>query len=176
MSDAAGQERILVSVDRVLMTNQGGVVLLRADREPFTDKVLPVFVDIGQAVNIQMARTGELPPRPFTHDLITTILNELGALVVGLNIDELAQNTFFATIEVELDKGEGTVTETFDARPSDGIALALRADAPIKVSESVMEQAAVDPDEFFADDDDEDDGDDDSGGAPAFDLSDLDLP
>lgn len=171
---ASNGDKVLVTVDKVLMTNQGGVVLLRADREPYTNRVLPVFVDIGQAVNIQMGRTEDLPPRPFTHDLLTTILNALGASVVGLSIDELAQNTFFSTIKVEMDRGDGTVVETFDARPSDGIALALRADAPILVSESVMEKAAVDPDEFFVEEEDDDEDDEDEDGK--LDLSDLDLP
>jgi len=140
---------IPVSVDKVLMSERGGVVLLVSDREPFVGKVLPVFVDTGQAVNIQLALTNELPPRPFTHDLLTTILNQLGAIVVELTIDELAQNTFFSTLKIEMEKGGESVVESFDARPSDGIALALRADAPIRVAERVLEQAAVDPEEFF---------------------------
>jgi uncharacterized protein len=136
-------------VDKVLMSERGGVVLLVTDREPYVGKVLPVFVDTGQAVNIQLALTNELPPRPFTHDLLTTILNELGALVVELRIDELAQNTFFSTLRIEIERAGESVVETFDARPSDGIALALRADAPIMIAESVLEQAMVDPEEFF---------------------------
>lgn len=163
------EDRFQVVVDKVLMTNQGGVVLLKADREPFMEKVLPVFVDVGQAVNIQMGRTEELPPRPFTHDLLTTIMNELGALVISLKIDDLAQNTFFSTIQVEHERNGATETQTFDARPSDGIALALRADAPIFVSRRVLEQAAVDPDEFFVDPEEGDEDLDD-------DLADLERP
>lgn len=159
-------DRVQVMVDKVLMTNQGGVVLLKTDTEPFAGRVLPIFVDVSQAVNIQMARTQDLPPRPFTHDLITTILNSLGALVVSLSIDDLAQNTFFSTINVELDREGTSRVETFDARPSDGIALALRADAPILVARSVLERASVDPEEFFAVPEEE--GDDDLD-----DLSDL---
>lgn len=140
---------IATSVDKVLMSERGGVVLLVTDREPFLGKVLPVFVDTGQAVNIQLALTNELPPRPFTHDLLTTILNHLGALVVELRIDELAQNTFFSTIRIEMERGGESQVESFDARPSDGIALALRAEAPIMVAEKVLQQAAVDPEEFF---------------------------
>lgn len=140
---------IPTSVDKVLMSERGGVVLLVTDQEPFVGKVLPVFVDTGQAVNIQLALTNELPPRPFTHDLLTTILNELGALVVELRIDELAQNTFFSTIRIEIERAGEASVESFDARPSDGIALALRADAPIMVALKVLEQAAVDPEEFF---------------------------
>jgi uncharacterized protein len=108
-----------------------------------------VFVDSGQAVNIHLALTHDLATRPFTHDLLTTVLNELGAIVVELTIDELAQNTFFSTLKIEMEKQGETRVETFDARPSDGIALALRADAPIRVALKVMEQAAVDPEEFF---------------------------
>ncbi len=139
-----------VSVDKVLMSERGGVVLLVSDEAPYQGKVLPVFVDTGQAVNIQLALTNEIPPRPFTHDLLTTILNQLGAIVVELTVDELAQNTFFSTIKIEMERGGETVVESFDARPSDGIALALRADAPIKIRRAVLDSAAVDPDEFFS--------------------------
>ncbi|MBW3584217.1 MAG: bifunctional nuclease family protein [Euryarchaeota archaeon] len=166
MTPPSDDDRVQVMVDKVLMTNQGGVVLLKTDTEPFAGRVLPIFVDVSQAVNIQMARTQDLPPRPFTHDLITTILNSLGALVVSLSIDDLAQNTFFSTINVELDREGTSRVETFDARPSDGIALALRADAPILVARSVLERASVDPEEFFAVPEEE--GDDDLD-----DLSDL---
>jgi hypothetical protein len=146
-----------VSVDKVLLSERGGVILLVTDQEPYVGKVLPVFVDTGQAVNIQLALTNEIPPRPFTHDLLTTILNELGAIVIGLSVDELAQNTFFSTIEIEMERGGKTVIERFDARPSDGIALALRADAPIRIRATVLDSAAVDPDELFGDDSDSDD-------------------
>lgn len=166
VTPSSDDDRVQVMVDKVLMTNQGGVVLLKTDTEPFAGRVLPIFVDVSQAVNIQMARTQDLPPRPFTHDLITTILNSLGALVVSLSIDDLAQNTFFSTINVELDTEGTSRVETFDARPSDGIALALRADAPILVARTVMERASVDPEEFFAVPEEE--GDDDLD-----DLSDL---
>lgn len=136
-------------VEKVLITNQGGVVLLGTHQDAFADKVLPVFVDVGQAMNIQMSLAGHLPPRPFTHDLMTTILNEMGAMVVELTIDELAQNTFFATVGVELEKNGGRQTEKFDARPSDGISLALRADAPIRVKRHVMDEACITRKDFF---------------------------
>lgn len=145
----AKSEYVRATVDKVLVSERGGVVLLATDEPPFEGKVIPVFVDSGQAVNIQLALTHDLAPRPFTHDLLTTILNELGAIVMELTIDELAQNTFFSTLKVEMEKNGKTTVESFDARPSDGVALALRADAPIRVAHHVMEQAGVDPEEFF---------------------------
>lgn len=141
-------------VDRVLLSERGGVILLVTDREPYVGRVLPVFVDTAQAVNVQLALSGEIPPRPFTHDLVTTILNQMGASVVELTVDELAQNTFFSTIKVEMERAGESVVETFDARPSDGIALALRAEAPIMVRGTVMESAAVAPEELFDEDHD----------------------
>lgn len=145
----AESDYVRATVDKVLVSEKGGVVLLSTDESPFEGKVIPVFVDSGQAVNIQLALTHDLAPRPFTHDLLTTVLNELGAIVVELTIDELAQNTFFSTLKIEMEKKGETKVESFDARPSDGVALALRADAPIRIAHKVMEQAGVDPEEFF---------------------------
>ncbi len=87
------------------------------------------------ALAISMALENDQPDRPFTHDLIKTILERLNATVERITIDDLWQDTFYAKITVA-HNGE---TMDIDARPSDSIAIAVRFRAPIYVAESVLE-------------------------------------
>jgi uncharacterized protein len=74
-----------------------------------------------------------------THDLVTDMLEQLGAQVVRITVTELRENTFFAQITVQQDGSEIDV----DSRPSDAIALAIRADAPIFAADEVIEESAI---------------------------------
>lgn len=87
--------------------------------------------------------------RPLTHDLFTTILNELGSLVERVIIEEIAQNTFFATLHLEMDKNGKREKRSFDARPSDCLALAVRSGAQVLVRRKVLDAAAVDRAKLF---------------------------
>jgi hypothetical protein len=134
------------------MSNQGPMVLLvpsnGAGQGAFTGRVLPIFIDQSQALNIQMALEGELSPRPLTHDLFSTVLNELGAIVAKVVIEELAQNTFYASLYVDVERNGQKEQRRFDARPSDCLALAVRVNAPIEVRHSVMDVASVKRDDL----------------------------
>src|SRR5690349_23885507 len=74
-----------------------------------------------------------------THDLVTDMLDQLGAQVTRITVTELRENTFYAQITVQLDGSEIEV----DSRPSDAIALAIRADAPIFAADEVIEESAI---------------------------------
>jgi bifunctional DNase/RNase len=102
---------------------------------------LPIIIGAfeAQAIALEMERVK--PPRPLTHDLLKVLIDNLGANVIEIIINELKDNTFFARIVLE----SSGLTNEIDARPSDAIALAVRADAPIFVSEIVMETAAFVP-------------------------------
>lgn len=106
-----------------------------------------VFILIGQyeayAIAIALegvAGSNEGPPRPLTHDLLKTIMDKLGGRVEKILIDDLWNDTYYAKISITVD---GKAVQV-DSRPSDAIALALRAKAPIFMAEWVLEQAAVD--------------------------------
>lgn len=140
-------ENLVMSVENVLMSSQGPIVLL-APKEPAAangmgDRVLPIFIDQTQALNIQLALEGQLSPRPMTHDLFSQVLNELGAIVERVVIEELAQSTFYASLYVQVEKGDAASVKRFDARPSDCIALAVRVGAPIQVTSKLMKQASI---------------------------------
>jgi len=103
------------------------------------NRFLPIIIGISEVTAIKMKISGIQPPRPLTHDLLKDALGALGASLERIVITRLELNTFFA--KLILRTREGTLEEV-DARPSDSIALALRADAPIFVSEEVLNQVA----------------------------------
>jgi len=143
------EDPVSVKIERVLVSQQEAVVILASDLPEFDGRILPVFVDLGQAMNIQVSLEGRMMGRPLTHDLFTNVLNELGAIVDHVVIEDLAQNTFFATLHIEMDKGGKREQVTFDARPSDCLALAVRSGAGILVRRKVLELAAVEKGKFF---------------------------
>ena len=101
------------------------------------DSVLPIWVGIFEANAIAMQLEKIVSPRPMTHDLLRNVLRQLDARVERVVITDLRDNTFFAAIHLERN-GESLLV---DARPSDAMALALRADAPIFVDEEVLHKS-----------------------------------
>ena len=103
------------------------------------NKFLPIWIGHPEAAAILMKLQSASTPRPMTHDLVTDMLEQLGAQVVRITVTELRENTFFAQITVQQDGSEIEV----DSRPSDAIALAIRADAPIFAADDVIEESAI---------------------------------
>lgn len=112
------------------------IVMLRDMEER---KALLIWIGEPEANSILMALEGIQPPRPMTHDLLNNVLEQLGAKIERVVITDMRDQTFFAEIQGKRDEKPLTI----DARPSDAIALALRADATIFVAESVMAANAV---------------------------------
>ncbi|MFD1586871.1 bifunctional nuclease family protein [Halorientalis brevis] len=119
------------------------VVVLRA-----RDELLPIFVSSDQAQSMQLALDGEPFDRPLTHDLFVQMVAEFGGAIDRVRIDDLADGTFYAKIDAEQYHGGERKELVFDGRPSDGIALALRVDCPILVSDEVLDDAGRSPEEF----------------------------
>ena len=99
---------------------------------------IPIYIGLWEAISIRNAIKGEVLPRPITHDLFVEVVKRLHATVTALSIDALEDGIFYAKLHVKRDG----VVEVVDCRPSDGIAIALRTDAPITVEEGVASQAA----------------------------------
>ena len=106
------------------------VVLQEEDGE----RILPIWIGEAEARAIGIVLAGESLERPLTHDLTVTLVKSLTARILSITITHLKDNTFFAEIHLESDGQQILV----DARPSDSIALALRAEAAIFVDEEVM--------------------------------------
>ena len=103
------------------------------------NRYLPIWIGQPEAAAILMKLQGASTPRPMTHDLLTEILSELDARITRITVTELRENTFYAQVTVQLD---GTEVEV-DSRPSDAIALAIRAEAPIYAADQVIEESAI---------------------------------
>ena len=101
---------------------------------------LPIWIGVFEAASIAMVLQGITPPRPMTHDLLKNMIDELGGKVERVIINDIKEGTFYAVIEALTPEGKKL---SIDARPSDAIALALRCDTPIEVSENVMVQAKL---------------------------------
>jgi bifunctional DNase/RNase len=112
------------------ITNSPIVILQGVEK----NTLLPIWVGIfeANAIALQIERIDT--PRPMTHDLLKNILLHLDATVEKIVVTDLQENTFFATIFLDMQGNRVTI----DSRPSDAIALALRTDAPIFVSQDVI--------------------------------------
>jgi hypothetical protein len=120
-------------------TQQNVVILREADGE----RILPIWIGPGEAQAIRRILSDEPFPRPLTHDLLVLIVEGLKAKVSRVVISDLKENTFYATVIVERD----AEVLSIDARPSDSIAVALRAKAPIFVNEKLLQEPPRESDE-----------------------------
>jgi bifunctional DNase/RNase len=102
------------------------------------DRELPIFIGPFEAMSILQALGGTAPERPLAHDLLRIVIDRLGANVESVVIDDLFQGTFYARILLTAADGK---TVEIDARPSDALAVGVRAKVPIRVAERVMEEA-----------------------------------
>jgi bifunctional DNase/RNase len=125
---------------RVSLMNYQRVVILR---EKDSDRYLPIWIGPAEADAIAVRLQEVAVARPLTHDLLRSVIDSLGAAVEYVVVNDLSNDTFFARIMLQLD---GRNLE-IDSRPSDAIALAVRAQVPIFADESVLDKAGVKLDE-----------------------------
>jgi len=115
----------------------GGAYVVLLEGEDWNGYILPIVIGMPEASAIQSALQGIVPERPMTHDLIVSMMGALGVNIERVTIDALINNVYTATIVLK--SGERQVY--VDARPSDSIAIALRAGAPIYVAERLKRNA-----------------------------------
>ncbi|MEW6101041.1 MAG: bifunctional nuclease family protein [Candidatus Omnitrophota bacterium] len=104
------------------------------------NRVLPIVIGLAEASAIKLKISGFNPPRPLTHDLLHSAIENLDASIEKIIIDKLEENTFHAKIFL---KTQGSQVKVIDARPSDSIALAVRAHAPIFVEDNIIKQSEI---------------------------------
>jgi bifunctional DNase/RNase len=129
---------VVVESVRVHMLSSQHVVLLK---ETERERYLPIWIGPWEANAIATRLQGVAPERPLTHDLFVAALAELGAKLQRVIVSSLAEETFHATIELELNGR----TYPVDARPSDALALAVRTGVRIFASTEVLDRAGVEP-------------------------------
>lgn len=130
---------IQMELVRILMNEKRGeqMVVLK---EKEGKRSLPIIIGIPEASAIKLKISGIQPPRPMTHDLLKNMIEQLGATLKRVVIDRLQENTFYAKLVLNDTQGKEIVV---DARPSDSIALALRADCPIFTTEDLLNQVGA---------------------------------
>jgi bifunctional DNase/RNase len=136
--DAASLNEMIVESVRVHMMSSQHVVILR---DAAHDRYLPIWIGPWEANAIAMRLQGLTPERPMTHDLFSQTLAECGVAVKRIVVSDLADDTFRARLLLQIDGREVDM----DARPSDAIALAVRAGVPIFATDAVLDRAGVVP-------------------------------
>ncbi len=128
-----------VEVKDVVQLGDSYAVLLAPKGEKGEPVLVPIFIGEaeGRAIALKLAR--QTPPRPLTHDLLDTVIRQLGATVLRIEIDDLKNETYLGKVVLK----QGAKVMDVDSRPSDAIALALRAAAPIHCARKVIERAGV---------------------------------
>lgn len=131
---------VVIDSIRVSLMSQHRIVVLK-DAEG--DRYLPIWIGPFEADAITVELQEVPPPRPLTHDLLKSVIRELGGRVVHILISELRNDIYYARVVIEIDGRQVEV----DSRSSDAIALAVRVKAPIFVAEQVMNKAGIKPDD-----------------------------
>lgn len=131
---------VIIDSIRVSLMSQYRVVILK---DTNTDRYLPIWIGPCEADAITIELQEMPPQRPLTHDLLRSTISELGGKVIHILISDLRSDVYYARIVIEVNGKQVEV----DSRPSDAIALAVRAKAPIFVADTVMERAAIEPED-----------------------------
>jgi len=105
---------------------------------------VPIYVGLWEAISINNTLKGSIPARPFTHDLIIDLLGTFGITLDSVHIDSIENGVFYAKLSLR----RGDSGDAIDCRPSDGIALALRADVPVFIDPAVVRETAVKTEEL----------------------------
>lgn len=135
-------EMVEVAIDsiRVSLMSQQRIVILR---EQGADRYLPIWIGVYEAEAITIALQEVEVARPLTHDLLNNLFRQLDARILRVEVVELRDDTFFGNIVVEKD---GNIIN-IDSRPSDALAIAVRAHVPVLVARSVLDTAGIVPEE-----------------------------
>ena len=121
---------------RVSLMNYQRVVILK---EKASDRYLPIWIGPAEADAIAVKLQGVAVPRPLTHDLLSSVIESLGAVVNSIIVNDLKNDTFYAKVILDVDQKQVEV----DSRPSDALALAVRTGVPIYADESVLDKAGI---------------------------------
>jgi bifunctional DNase/RNase len=121
---------------RVSLMNYQRVVMLK---EKAAERYLPIWIGPAEAEAIAVKLQKVTVPRPLTHDLLRSVIGTLGATINCIIVSDLRNDTFYAKIVLNVDGGQMEI----DSRPSDALALAVRAEVPIYAEETVLDRASI---------------------------------
>lgn len=142
MTNQNGDDRLLeMQLRRIVIrenSDQQYIYLVEKDGE----RSFPIIIGTSEAFEIRRVVCGVQTERPLTHQLAHDLITSLGGRLVGVDIVDLRNNTFYANLLIE--QAGGGETKLIDTRPSDAVALAMRAGCPLRVAESVLAEARED--------------------------------
>jgi len=121
---------------RVSLMNYQRVVILK---EKTAKRYLPIWIGPAEADAIAVKLQGVTVPRPLTHDLLSSVIDSLGATIDSIVVSDLKSDTFYAKIILNVDGEQVEI----DSRPSDALALAVRVEVPIYAEEAVLDKAGI---------------------------------
>jgi len=127
---------MMIDSIRVSLMNYQRVVILK---EKVAKRYLPIWIGPAEADAIAVKLQGVNVPRPLTHDLLCQVIDSLGASINSIIVSDLKSDTFYAKVILNVDGGQIEI----DSRPSDALALAVRAEVPIYADEGVMDKAGI---------------------------------
>jgi len=127
---------MIVDSIRVSLMNYQRVVILK---EKAAERYLPIWIGPAEADAIAVKLQGVTVPRPLTHDLLCSVIDALGATINSIIVSDLKNDTFYAKIIVDVEKEQLEI----DSRPSDALALAVRAGVSIYTEEAVLDKAGI---------------------------------
>lgn len=104
------------------------------------DRMVPIYIGPAEAISIDVALRKETTPRPMTHDLLKSVMDNFGININKIIIDDLDEQVFYARLMLQ----DGGKEIEIDARPSDCIALAVRSKADIFIEQGIMEKVSID--------------------------------
>lgn len=132
----AAASMVPMEVLEVLEVDEGFAVLLKPESE---EVLVPIFVGPSEGLAIRLKLDRKKPPRPLTHDLMQSVIDTLGGKLLKVEVDDLRGETYLGRLHLS----QGGKVKVVDARPSDSIALALGAGAPILMSRKVVQKAGL---------------------------------
>ena len=127
---------------RVSLTNQDRITVLK---EKDAERYLPIWMGVPETDSITIALQGVAIARPLTHDLLISVMNALDIRLESVEVTNLSNDTFYANLILE----QNGVRKIIDSRPSDAIALAIRAKAPVFVDEDILDAVGIRPEDIL---------------------------
>jgi len=127
---------MMIDSIRVSLMNYQRVVILK---EKVAKRYLPIWIGPAEADAIAVKLQGVNVPRPLTHDLLCQVIDSLGASINSIIVSDLKSDTFYAKVILNVDGKQVEI----DSRPSDALALAVRAEVPIYADETVLDKAGI---------------------------------
>lgn len=127
---------MMIDSIRVSLMNYQRVVILK---EKMAKRYLPIWIGPAEADAIAVKLQGVNVPRPLTHDLLCQVIDSLGASIKSIIVSDLKSDTFYAKIILNVNGSQIEI----DSRPSDALALAVRAEVPIYADEAVLDKAGI---------------------------------